>query len=55
MIMLVVVLFSHSVVSDSCDSTNCYPPDSSVHGICKARILEWVVISFFRVPSQPRD
>ena len=28
-----------------CDSTDCSPPGSSVHGISHARILEWVVIS----------
>ena len=26
----------------------CSPPDSSVHGILQARILEWVAISFPR-------
>ena len=30
-------------------------PGSSVHGISQARILEWVVISFSREPSEPRD
>ena len=34
---------------------DCNPPDSSVHGILQARILEWVVITFFRRPSKPRD
>ena len=33
----------------------CNPPGSSVHGILKARILEWVVISFSRRSSQPRN
>ena len=28
---------------------------SSVYGIFQARILEWVSISFSRIPSQPRD
>ena len=28
---------------------------SSVHGIFKARVLEWVAISFSRGSSQPRD
>ena len=28
------------------DPTDCSPPGSSVHGICQARILEWVAISF---------
>ena len=31
------------------------PPDSSVHGISQARILEWVAISFSRGSSRPRD
>ena len=31
------------------------PPDSSVHGIFQARILEAVAISFSRVLSQPKD
>ena len=30
-------------------------PDSSVHGIFQARILEWVAISFSRESSRPRD
>ena len=30
-------------------------PDSSVHGILQARILEWVTISFSRGFSQPRN
>ena len=29
-----------------CDPMNSSPPDSSVHGILQARILEWVAISF---------
>ena len=40
--------------------TLCHPvdrslPDSSVHGILQAGILEWVAISSSRVSSQPRD
>ena len=31
------------------------PPDSSVHGILKARILEWVAMPFSRGSSQPMD
>ena len=30
-------------------------PDSSVHGIFQARIMEWVAISFSRGSSRPRD
>ena len=40
-----VCVFSCSVVSDSCNTMNCSPPCSSVHGIFPARILEWVAIS----------
>ena len=47
--------FSHSVVSDSCNPMDCRPPESSVHEILQARILEWVAIPFFRVSSQLRD
>ena len=37
------------------DPMDCSPPGSSVHGTLQARIKEWVVISFSRVSSQPRD
>ena len=29
-----------------CDSMDCSPPGSSIHGILQARILEWIAISF---------
>ena len=38
-----------------CDPMDCSPPGCSVHGISQARILEWIAISYFRGPSQPRD
>ena len=38
-----------------CDPIDCSPPGSSVHGILQATILEWVVVSFSRVSSPPRD
>ena len=38
-----------------CNSMDCSPPGSSVHGILQARRLEWVVIPFSRASSQPRD
>ena len=38
-----------------CDPVDCSPPDTSVHQIFQARILEWVAISFSRGSSQPRD
>ena len=34
---------------------DCSPPDSSVHGILQARILEWVAIPFSRRSSRPRE
>ena len=47
------------LVTQSCqtvwDPTDCGPPDSSVHGILWASILEWVAISFSRESSRPRD
>ena len=46
-----------SVVAQSCptlcDPMDCSPPDSSVHGILQARILEWVAISFSRDLPNP--
>ena len=38
-----------------CNPTDCSLPDSSVHGILQARILEWVAISFLRGSYQLRD
>ena len=38
-----------------CDSVDCSPPGSSVHGILQARILEWVATPFSMRSSQPRD
>ena len=38
-----------------CDPMDCSLPGSSVHGIFQAVVLEWIVISFSRGSSQPRD
>ena len=38
-----------------CDPMDCSPPGSSVHGVLKARILEWVASPFSRWSFQPRD
>ena len=38
-----------------CDTMDCSPPGSSVHGISQARILEWVAISFSWGSSWYRD
>ena len=37
------------------DPMDCSPPDSSIHEILQARLLEWVAISFSRGSSRPRD
>ena len=38
-----------------CDPMDCSLPGSSLHGIPKANILEWVLIPFSRGYSWPRD
>ena len=50
-----VVASSLSRVRRFCNPTDRSLPGSSVHGILQARILEWVVISFSRESSRPRD
>ena len=55
---LPIMCFCHCLFMKSCrlcDPMTCSPPDSSVHGISQARILEWVVVSFSRGSSWPRD
>ena len=53
----VVAAFQH-VAAKSCptlyNSMDCGPPDSSVHRISQARILEWVAKFFSRGSSRPR-
>ena len=38
-----------------CDPMDCSLPDSSVHGVLQARILEWVAVPFSRGSSPPRN
>ena len=38
-----------------CNPIDCSLPGPSVHGLFQARILEWVVISYSRGSSPPRD
>ena len=38
-----------------CDTMDCSPPGSSVHGIFQARILAWVAISYSRESFRTRD
>ena len=48
---LLVCMISHSVVSDCMSDYN--QPESCVHGILQARILEWAAISDSRASSHP--
>ena len=47
--------WSCSVMPTLSDPMDFSLPGSSVHGICQAKILEWVAISFSRESSWPRD
>ena len=38
-----------------CDSMDCSPSGSSVHGTLQARTQEWVAISYSSISSQSRD
>ena len=38
-----------------CDSVDCSPPGSSIHGILQARILAWVAMPSSSGSSRPRD
>jgi len=38
-----------------CNSMDCSPLGSSVHGFLQARTLEWVAMPSSRESSQPRD
>ena len=46
---------SCSVVSDSCDPTDCSSLGSSVRGILQGRMLTWIAIPFSRGSSRSRD
>ena len=50
-----VVCWVASVVSNSFWPSRLSPPGSSVHGICQARILEWLAMPSSRGSSPPRD
>ena len=61
-LLLVVILYSFlrlllcSSLSrvQLCNPMDCSPPGSSVLGILRARILEWLAVPFSRESSQPR-
>ena len=46
-------MLSHSL--NLCDSMDCSLPGSSVHGIFRARILEWIAMPSCSGSAQPRD
>ena len=45
-LLLLLLLLSRSVMSDSSDPMDCSLPGSSVHGIFQAKELEWRAIAF---------
>ena len=50
-----VVVFSCQVMSPTlCDPMDCSRQGSSVQGISKTRMLEWVAIAFSRGSPRPR-
>ena len=51
-VLVLAQLLSHVWL---CKRMNCSPTRSSVHRISQARIVKWVVISFSRGSSWPRD
>ena len=57
--LMLTLRFQFSSVAQSCptlcDSMECRPPGSSVHGISQTRILEWVGMPSSRGFSWPRD
>ena len=53
--VVLVVVFSRSVVPGSYSAMDYSLPGSSVHGISQIRILEWLAISFSRGSSWPRN
>ena len=44
--LLLLLLLSRSVVSDSLDRMDCSLPGSSIHGMFQARVLEWGALAF---------
>ena len=50
-----ILMLSHSVVSNSCNPMDCSPPGSSLHGVFQAKTLEWGAISSSRGSSQSRN
>ena len=57
--IFILILVAHAkllqLCPTLCNSVDCSPPGSSVHGLLQARIMEWVDFSFSRGSSQLRD
>ena len=53
-LVCVFVLVAQSCLT-LCDSMDCSPLGSSVHGILQVSILEWVSMTSSRASSRPRD
>ena len=51
--VMVVVLEVHQSCPSLCDPMDCSPPDSTVHRILQARILEWVATPSTTGSSNP--
>ena len=51
----ILVLAHAQLCPTLCDPMDCNPPGSSVHGILRARILQWVAMPSSRGSSQPRN
>ena len=51
----ICMLYHFSCVQLFCDPMDCSRPDSSVHGILKARILEWVAMHSSKGSSRSKD
>ena len=45
-LLLLLLLLSRSVMSDSLDPMDCSLPGSSIHGMFQARVLEWGAVAF---------
>ena len=55
LLILVFNVLSRFISVWLCDPMECSLPDSSVHGILQARVLEWVAMPSSRGSSLPRD
>ena len=54
-LQLLWVYLAAQLCPTPCNPMDCSQPESSVHGILQARILEWVAMPSSRESFQPRD